>query len=165
MSILCKYDPKGHYANVADATKRQPIISVTSELVMMKRSTYPNQGNSKTSDDKSIKDRKSRNEELEKLVEKFSPPPNKKQPRNVTKNINEDPQEESFSRAKRLKSAINQVNEIKVQYNAEVQHNAVNLTRSDENSAEHLYTTVEMDTNRLYLDEEQPNNLDDEDTP
>ncbi|CAG8607989.1 11792_t:CDS:2, partial [Racocetra persica] len=105
-----------HHANVADATKCQPIISVAR--------------NSKTSDDKSIKDRKSRNEELEKLVEKFSPPPNKKQPRNVTKNINEDPQEESSSRAKRLKSAINQVNEIKenesaeVQHNTEVQHNA-----------------------------------------
>ncbi|CAG8801473.1 4801_t:CDS:2, partial [Gigaspora rosea] len=100
MSVLCKYDPKGRHANVADATKRQPIISVAR--------------NSKTSDDKSIKDRKSRNKELEKLVEKFSPRPNKKQPRNVTKNINEDPQEESSLRAKRLKSAINKSTKLKI---------------------------------------------------
>ncbi|CAG8823078.1 33095_t:CDS:2, partial [Racocetra persica] len=79
MSILCKYDPKGHNANVADTTKCQPIISIASELVSLKRSSTPN----------------------------------KKQPRNVTKNINEDLQEESFLKAKRLKSAINQVNEIK----------------------------------------------------
>ncbi|CAG8672855.1 23616_t:CDS:2 [Gigaspora rosea] len=182
MSVLCKYDPKGRHANVADATKCQPIISVASELVTLKKSvcvlseviewTYPNQGNSKTSDDKSIKDRKSRNEELEKL------------------NINEGPQKESSSRAKRLKSAINQVNEIKenksptvqhnaevqqhnaevqrnaeVQHNAKVRHDAIDLTRLDENFAEHLRTTVEMDTDGLYSDKEQTNNPDDEDTP
>ncbi|CAG8794313.1 19988_t:CDS:1, partial [Racocetra persica] len=52
-----------------------------------------------------------------------------------------------------------------VQHNTEVQHNAVDLIQSDENSAEYLHTTIETDTDRLYSDEEQPNNLNDEDTP
>ncbi|CAG8788917.1 15587_t:CDS:1, partial [Gigaspora rosea] len=81
MSVLYKYNPKGRHANVPDATKRQPIISVAGELVSLKRSvyvlynviewTYLNQGNSKTRDNKSIKDKKLRNEQLEKLEKKF----------------------------------------------------------------------------------------------
>ncbi|CAG8749862.1 2689_t:CDS:2, partial [Cetraspora pellucida] len=58
MSVLYKYNSKGRYANIADATKHQPIISVTGD-----------------DDNKMIKARKLRNEELEKLVEKFSSPP------------------------------------------------------------------------------------------
>ncbi|CAG8659638.1 9839_t:CDS:1, partial [Gigaspora rosea] len=45
---------------------------------------------------------------------------------------------------------------------ADVQHNAVDLTKSD---TEHMRTTVETDTDGLYSDEEQPNNQDDEDIP
>ncbi|RIB01272.1 hypothetical protein C2G38_2150532 [Gigaspora rosea] len=52
-----------------------------------------------------------------------------------------------------------------VQHNAEVRHNAIDLTRLDENSAEHLRTTVKTDNDGLYSDEEQTNNPDDEDTP
>ncbi|CAG8535268.1 5025_t:CDS:2 [Racocetra fulgida] len=151
MSVLCKYNPKGRHANVADATKCQSIISVA--------------GNSKTADSKSIKDRKSRNEQLEQLAEKFSPPPNKKQPRNVPDKITEDLQEESSSRAKRLKLAVGQINENKGDESAEVQPNAVDLTRLDKNSTEHLNTRVETDTDGLYSDEEQPDNSEDVNTP
>ncbi|CAG8709565.1 11138_t:CDS:2, partial [Racocetra fulgida] len=142
MSILCKYDPKGRHVNVADAMKHQSIISVAGELVLLKRSVY----------------RKLRNKELEKLVEKFSPPPNKNQSRNITERVNDDPQEESSSRAKRLKLAIDEINEVKDK-KAEDQQNAVVLTRSDEPS----HAKVETDTDGLYSDEEQPNNLDNDD--
>ncbi|CAG8548160.1 4054_t:CDS:2, partial [Racocetra fulgida] len=132
------YNPKVRHANVADATKCQPIILVADELVPLKRSVY----------------RKLRNKELEKLVEKFSPLPNKNQSRNITERVNDDPQEESSSRTKRLRLAIDEINK-----KAEDQQNAVDLTQSDEPP----HARVETDTDGLYSDEEQPNNLDDDD--
>ncbi|CAG8703388.1 7767_t:CDS:2, partial [Cetraspora pellucida] len=53
MSVLYKYNPRGHHSNVADNLRRFPIVLVTGELVMLKRLvcilsniiewTYPNQ--------------------------------------------------------------------------------------------------------------------------
>ncbi|CAG8487262.1 13423_t:CDS:2 [Racocetra fulgida] len=121
MSVLCRYDLKGRYANVADATKRQPIISVAGELVTLKKSvcivcdviewSYSNQETSKTGEDNaSMKNRRMRNEELEKLVEKLDPP-NKSSRKG--KEISENAQEEGSSRAKKLKLAVDNNNATK----------------------------------------------------
>ncbi|CAG8473629.1 19675_t:CDS:2 [Cetraspora pellucida] len=138
--------------------KRDAYNGVTaSQVTMSVLCNYQNQGNSKTSkNNKSMKDRKLRNEELEKLVEKFSPPPNKKQSCKAKEDINEDPQEESSSRAKKLKFAMSDVKEDK---STKFQNDAIDLTQSDKNAA-NLHASVENDTDDQCTDKENSNNSD-----
>ncbi|CAG8761536.1 24878_t:CDS:2, partial [Racocetra persica] len=78
MLVLCKYDPKGHHTNIAEATKCQPIISVTRKLVTLKKSN-----------------RKTRHEKLEKLAEKLDSP--NKTTRKSKQPYSDSAQEESSS--------------------------------------------------------------------
>ncbi|CAG8783132.1 19169_t:CDS:2 [Cetraspora pellucida] len=116
MSMLCKYNLKGHYTNIADATKCQSIISVAGD-----------------DDNKTIKDRKLRNEELEKLVKKFSLPPRNE----IT---------EFHYNAMDLTQSY---------------ENTIDLTQSDQNSTEHSHTIIENDTDDQHTDKDDQNNSDD----
>lgn len=72
--------------------------------------TYLSQGTSKTGRNKTLsRSRKTRNEKLEKFTEKFDPLVNKKQSHEWKKELVQDPQEESSSRANRLKSVVNKI--------------------------------------------------------
>ncbi|CAG8751222.1 10300_t:CDS:2, partial [Racocetra persica] len=89
MLVLCKYDPKGHHMNVAEATKCQPIISVARKLV-------------------TLKNRKTRNGELKKLAKKLDSP--NKTTRKGKQPYSDSTQEESSSQAKRLRTAATNIN-------------------------------------------------------
>ncbi|CAG8482005.1 3318_t:CDS:2 [Racocetra fulgida] len=99
MSVLCKYDPKGRHANVAEATKLCNVIEWS----------YPSQGSLKSGSDASTsKNRRFRNKELEKLAEKLDPP--NKTFRKRKEPYNENAQEESSSRAKSNAQIVNDMN-------------------------------------------------------
>ncbi|CAG8453972.1 16780_t:CDS:2 [Cetraspora pellucida] len=146
MSVLCKYDPRGRHSNVADNIKRSPVISVAGELVTLKRSvcilgdviewTYPGQGNSSTSEDKApAKNRKRRNEELEKLVEKFEAPVLQRY--KGKEKLNENIQEERCEIT-----------------DTENQDNTIDLTQNNEIPTEHLHTEADNCLDDLCDDDE-----------
>ncbi|CAG8759516.1 6514_t:CDS:2, partial [Racocetra persica] len=96
-----------------------PIILVARKLVILKKSvciaceiiewSYPGQGSSKSSEDAPLlKNKKSRNKELEKLAEKLNPP-NKTNRKSKHPYI-ESAQEQSSSRAKRLRNTATNIN-------------------------------------------------------
>ncbi|KAF0374961.1 hypothetical protein F8M41_012824 [Gigaspora margarita] len=166
MPILCRYDPKGRHASVAEATKKNPIFSVAGEL---------------SSDKMLIKNRKTRNEELEKLAEKFDPVISRKLSRENRVETNHNPQEESSSRANKLRSAINDIKgnknattNTRVENQSEThsenqnkeQSHESNQTQTNESPTKCLYTRVDDCSDDQYtsnqeFDNENINNSED----
>ncbi|CAG8449862.1 22519_t:CDS:2 [Gigaspora rosea] len=161
MSILCKYEPAGRHQNVSDATQRQPIFSVAGELVMLKKSvcilcdvikwSNPNQntGNPKTSDNKQIlKDKKRRNEDLEKLAKKFDKSPSNNSTQQESNETNGETQQESNKANEETQQELTNLNP--VNKNAEAQNNSVK-----HNQTNNLHTRVEDYTEDQFSEENE----------
>jgi len=133
-SVVCKYNPQGRFSNVAEATTHQTIFSVGRELVTIKNVifilgdviewNYPTSGNSKlqsTNKNKQLKSSKrSRDQELEKIAEKFNLPLNSNnlkqdqkgneiKKRKADVRIVDDNTNASTSKVAKLKSIVNEI--------------------------------------------------------
>ncbi|CAG8589040.1 17994_t:CDS:2 [Gigaspora rosea] len=176
----------GRHASVAEATEKHPIFSVVGELVTLKNNacilcdvvewTYTNQGNSKTMGDKNpTKSRKTRNQELEKLADKFDTLLNKKRSRSEKNETVKDPLEESSSRANRLRSVVNEIrgyegdndktqrenrNETRNETHKEARNNVPEQPILVEDSTNQRHTRVEDYYDDQYTNEEKSDNSD-----
>ncbi|CAG8498003.1 21902_t:CDS:2 [Cetraspora pellucida] len=84
LSVICKYDPRGHHSSVAEASKCRSIFSVAGELVFVEKSVfvlcdaiewnYKTQENFESPSNKMehLKNKRARDEELAKIAKIFN---------------------------------------------------------------------------------------------
>lgn len=128
-SIVCRYNPHGRHSKVSDATTRPLIFSVGGELVIIKKSIFvlgdviewnsSTFGNSKSQSNNKNQSqpRRTRDEALQKIAEKFDSPVITKQnqrsngakKRKASSEALDDVQDSGSSRVIKLKHALNNV--------------------------------------------------------
>ncbi|CAG8685634.1 13005_t:CDS:2, partial [Gigaspora rosea] len=102
LSVLCKYPLQTRHNNVAEATTRQPIFSVGGELVTLQKYAFilcktikwnyipiTNQSNPDSNAQSNYANKRKRQEELERIAEKFNSHPTSTQ--NLHRNSSQKP--------------------------------------------------------------------------
>ncbi|CAG8574270.1 4920_t:CDS:2 [Dentiscutata erythropus] len=144
------YDPnlKGRHTNIAEATKKLLIFSVTGELVTLKKSVC-------------ILYEVIENKGLEKFAKRFEALTNKKQFYIKKEETITDPQEER-NKSATVKMQNEKQNKVHDEVQKEVHKNIINKLQIDKNPVKHIYTQVENCSDNQYLNEEKSDNSEEE---
>ncbi|RIB00818.1 hypothetical protein C2G38_2299987 [Gigaspora rosea] len=119
LSVLCKYPLQTRHNNVAEATTRQPIFSVGGELVTLQKYAFilcktikwnyipiTNQSNPDSNAQSNYANKRKRQEELERIAEKFNSHPTSTQ--NLHRNSSQKPLRDTFTKPTQSNTTLDQ---------------------------------------------------------